>query len=297
MKPIRTALFGSLVALCLVGMPGQSSAQPELEFSDLTFHELGEPPGLVEICFTVYNVGNTTSPPELAQVRAAELGAFLEWVELLDVEIPPLQPGESIQLCVEAANECHYQNCPANELCFPDCGGPAKVDRLGPNVVIPPPPLPPPPPGVFPCPPVIWGGNIDIFWNGAQQAVLHLMQPITGALGHPTYVHVCIGDFTMDNYTWALSFNCPGWSASFVAEDMNGNPLPGTPMGNPINNWGCGYICVTPNPTTTGVCNVTLTVTNGAGATSTVTMNFDSSLCQPTQTEGKTWGEVKGDYR
>jgi hypothetical protein len=252
---------------------------------------------MVEISFVVTNISAMTTMPEMVEVRAAGLGAFMEWMPLHEVEIPSLQPGESYGVIFWAENHCTYQGCPANELCMPECiNGTGKAD-LKPQSAMQGGVLPPPPSGSFPCPPGGWGGNIDIFWNGAQQAILHLWSPVPASLGHPTYVHVCIGDFTNDNYTWNLLANCPGWTVSFVAEDANGQPIPGSQMLNPVGNFGCGYICAIPDPTQMNTCTVTLNVTNSAGFTSTVTMTFDSNLCAPTQIDDTSWGEVKDTYR
>jgi len=69
--------------------------------SDITFHDLSA--DKVEIQIKVSNKGQRRSPPTVMRLESAPLGAFVPGRPLAILSAPPLEPGESHELTVEAA--------------------------------------------------------------------------------------------------------------------------------------------------------------------------------------------------
>jgi hypothetical protein len=299
MRSVFAAFVVVTIALVCLSTVDRTTASATLAFDELRFRSVGPAPGPVEICFLVTNIGDHPYQPTDFRLRAAPLGLFLPWEPLMSIVGPELEPGQSEQICVQAENLCDYQMCAGNEFCVPECTNNHGGGVVGPLATAQAPVLPPPPTGTFPCPPGGWGGNIDIFFNEEQKAVVHNWEPVPAALGHPTYVHVCVGDGTGDIYDWLIvaEITCQGWKIEFVQEDANGQPIPGTEMPDPINNFGCGFICVTPDPNGPGPCAIGFQASNLADEIAGLILRFDSSLCAPTQLEPSTWGRIKGGYR
>jgi hypothetical protein len=77
--------------------PGQElAAQLRVRRQDIEFQDVGS--GRVEIAITVTNAGSSPSRGEFALIQSATLGAFVAWRPLTIVEVPVLQPGESVVL-------------------------------------------------------------------------------------------------------------------------------------------------------------------------------------------------------
>jgi hypothetical protein len=72
----------------------------EVDRSDIVFHNIGH--DRVHIEFTVRNRGDGYCEPAHAHVEAAPLGAFVPWRPLATAPVPPLAPGESHQVRIEA---------------------------------------------------------------------------------------------------------------------------------------------------------------------------------------------------
>ena len=81
--------------------PGQEpAAHLRVRRQDIEFQDVG--PGRVEIAITVTNAGSSPSPGDVALIQSAPLGAFVAWRPLTILEVPALQPGESVVLRSDA---------------------------------------------------------------------------------------------------------------------------------------------------------------------------------------------------
>ncbi len=77
--------------------PGQEpAAQLRVRRQDIEFLDIV--PGRVDIAITVTNAGSSPSRGDFALIQSATLGAFVAWQPLTIVDIPVLQPGESVVL-------------------------------------------------------------------------------------------------------------------------------------------------------------------------------------------------------
>lgn len=169
--------------------------------------------------------------------------------------------------------------------------------------------LPPPPPTAYnggageklgttsvpgePCPPDDhWDGNIDVIWGnpgGTGQANFHVgtLQVCPG--GGKSYIHLLTG--CPGGIAWSIPALCPGWNATLVNEDYSPAPAILPP------GW-TGWICVSADA---GVpvgsfCCFTVDM-ECEGQTAAVELCAIACQCPPVQTESKTWGRLKGDYR
>jgi hypothetical protein len=160
------------------------------------------------------------------------------------------------------------------------------------------PPSPPVSPGyisngifVVPCPPPIWVGNVDVFWNGAGGAgqVNYHMGDVGVCPGlAASCLHVVTG--CMDNLTWAINNVCPGWTVVLENEDHTLAPASLPP------NW-TGWICVSADasvPVGSMCCFSVDFWCNGVKAT--VNVCAYACACE-TSTEQNTWGGIKSIYR
>jgi hypothetical protein len=142
-----------------------------------------------------------------------------------------------------------------------------------------------------PCPPPIWAGNVDVFWNGP------------GGAGHVNYhfgnIGVCPGGASAcihlvtgcaNNETWAINNPCGGWTVTL--ENQDGTPAPASLPAN----W-TGWICVSAGanvPVGSQCCFSVDFWCNGVKAT----VNLCAYACPcEVGTENRTWGGIKNIYR
>jgi hypothetical protein len=78
----------------------QRDAQLSIERTDLNFFSRNRDSVAIEVAIT--NQGDALSPPTVARLEAAPLGAFLPWQPLVSLPVPALGPGEVHRLRFEA---------------------------------------------------------------------------------------------------------------------------------------------------------------------------------------------------
>ena len=70
---------------------------------DIVFFNVA--PGRVKITVRVHNYGDITSRPTQMVIQAAPLGAFLPWKPLATLTVPPIPPGEAVNVELVARHE------------------------------------------------------------------------------------------------------------------------------------------------------------------------------------------------
>lgn len=78
------------------------SADLVVDRTDINFCNIA--PGRVRISVNITNCGETRSQPTPMLFQAAPLGAFLPWTNLTALLVPPIEPGESIEVATEVSN-------------------------------------------------------------------------------------------------------------------------------------------------------------------------------------------------
>jgi hypothetical protein len=141
------------------------------------------------------------------------------------------------------------------------------------------------------CPPPIWVGNVDVFWNGpggAGNVTYHFGDIGTCPGGAPSCVHVVTG--CENNETWAINNVCAGWTVTL--ENQDGTPAPAS-----LPPFWTGWICVTADanvPVGSQCCFSVDFWCNGVKAT----VNLCAYACPcETPTQQRTWGGIKNIYR
>lgn len=139
------------------------------------------------------------------------------------------------------------------------------------------------------CPPPIWVGNVDVFWNGPGSPVNYHAGDIGVCPGGAaSCLHVVSG--CANNMTWMINNPCPGYAVTLVNQDYTAAPamLPA--------NW-MGWICVTagPNVPVGNQCCYSVDFwCNGVKAT--VNVCAFACACE-VGVEQNSWGRVKSIYR
>jgi hypothetical protein len=80
--------------------PDGQGAQLVVRRRDIEFTELR--PGRVQIAISVMNGGLHRSPLTTARIQVAPFGAFVDWKPLMQLEVQPMDPGESTVLRTDA---------------------------------------------------------------------------------------------------------------------------------------------------------------------------------------------------
>jgi hypothetical protein len=204
-----------------------ANAGLSVQRTDILFADVA--PGLVAIEIKVSNLGHLPTTPTVAVLRAAPLGAFVDWHPLATLPVPVLGPGETFTLRTEAGRQ------KAEPL-----GWPARVtpDQLLIAADLAPPPPPPPPPGLRRAPVpflpadlndlvgrenLYWAGNIDVH-VGTKSVERHLARALRVYPGQVNLATFFVGPRSRqakpDAYRFHLVSTGEDWKASL--HDLTG---------------------------------------------------------------------------
>ena len=75
-------------------------AELRVEQTDISFQDLSA--DCVRISVRIHNDGNHPSCPTIMRLESAPLGAFVPWQPLATLSVPAIEPGESLELSVDA---------------------------------------------------------------------------------------------------------------------------------------------------------------------------------------------------
>src|SRR5262245_53127677 len=65
----------------------------------IVFHNVA--PGRVRLSVTVANGGPVCSEPTVLRIQQAPLGAFVAWNDLTALVVPPIEPGDTVEVATE----------------------------------------------------------------------------------------------------------------------------------------------------------------------------------------------------
>jgi hypothetical protein len=185
---------------------------------DISFTDVA--PGRVEIAIIVTNGGSSRSRTTPALIQAAPLGAFVPWRPLKVLQVPALEPGESVVLRTEAQRpmprplESPGRLPPSRLLTAldliddePPTPGAAPASRPGR-------PLPASTLDLLTGPGTYWAGNLNVFIGG-QSVERHVAKALRIVPGRPNVAMFFVGS-QPDAYRFDLQGVGPDWEAAIV---------------------------------------------------------------------------------
>jgi hypothetical protein len=168
-------------------------------------------PGFVLVEVTFRNAGPHRTGPTLGILRTAPLGAFVPWQPVNVVQVPSLEPGESVTVTGE------YRYATPQPL--------GSIDRIPPERVLTALGLGEPDRDPRPATPVLaadmlqmlqqggvhWAGNLNLFFPGAD-VERHVAQALRVYPGRVNLAMFIVGD-TADVYQFRLTGDADAWNA------------------------------------------------------------------------------------
>jgi hypothetical protein len=191
-------------------------ARSEILFADVA-------PGRVGIEITVRNLGEEPSPPTIALLLAAPLGAFVPWRPMTTLPVPALEPGGAHVLRTEALRPAPKPLGP------PDRVPPRKLlTALGAADDRPQPPtttLPPDINELLGHRNAHWAGNLNVF-VGTKAVERHVAQALRIYPGRVNLAMFVVGSGCSDSYRFHLIGEGVDWGAKlYDATECKTHPL------------------------------------------------------------------------
>jgi hypothetical protein len=199
--------------------------------TDILFSDVA--PGRVAIEVKVSNLGHRPTTPTVAVLRAATLGAFVDWRPLATLPVPVLGPGETFVLRTEAGRPAPQPLgwppavTPDQLLAAGDLDPPRPRPAPGPRPMsrVPMPFLPPDLNDLVGRGNLYWAGNIDVF-VGNKSVERHLARALRVYPGHVNLATFFVGGRGRgrkpEAYRFHLVSTGEDWKATL--HDLSGGP-------------------------------------------------------------------------